>query len=238
MLAEDFGRPLRFGKLREEVPESEDMTQLVDHGIELLLRVFLEHLGVEKKVVPARIGKEGAGQHASGCVAVVALADRHLEVPGVVVLLELHWQRRAPVHERFADQLADLLPGSVRVLEVAQRPRLEPPAQRRVLVPERDEAARGIDDDVEHRAAVWRGMPDRIGDAPHALMVHMVGRRIRFRLPARARGERCVLRGGLHVLLPPGRSIDDAGQDQSMRRDAMLSCFRLRMMSGEQATVF
>src|SRR4051812_48949710 len=50
---ENFGRPLGLRQLRKEVPESEDMSKLVDDRIELLLGVFLEHLRIEEQVMPA-----------------------------------------------------------------------------------------------------------------------------------------------------------------------------------------
>ena len=168
MRPEDLRGPLRLAELGEEVPEPEDMADLVDQGLDLLLPALGEHLGIDHQLVAPLVGEEGAREHAAAEIALVALADHELEVPEIIVLGEPHRGGVAPRDQRVGEEPLDLRLGRHRVLERIERTLAEAPPEDRIRRPERDEALRGVDHDLVPRAAARRGEAAALGVADDA----------------------------------------------------------------------
>ena len=80
VLAKYLTRPRGFAEIGEKVPQSDNVTNFVDESFHLVLPDLREHPGVERQLVTAGVGKEGARQHASTGIAVVVLPHHDLEV--------------------------------------------------------------------------------------------------------------------------------------------------------------
>jgi hypothetical protein len=96
----------------------------------------------------ALIGKEGACQDAAGGRAVIAVANGDLEIPGFVLFGEADRASIAPIHQRLGEQRADRGFRRLWIPEAAKRLFLESPPQGYVAIPEGNETARGVDDQL------------------------------------------------------------------------------------------
>ena len=100
MGAEDLAWKRILADVGEEVPEAEDVADLVHQRFDLFLMRLREHLWIQNQLMAAGVRKEGAGQHAAVGITVVRPAHDDLEVPGIALFAELHRRRITPGKKR------------------------------------------------------------------------------------------------------------------------------------------
>jgi len=89
MCSDDDAGPLRFADVREEMSQSERVTDFMNERLHLLLSTLLEQFGIQLQLVTAGIGKKCARQHAAVDAAAVLLSHHDLEIPRILSLGKL-----------------------------------------------------------------------------------------------------------------------------------------------------
>src|SRR6185369_5854999 len=102
MCSDYHAGPLRFADVREEMSQSERVTDFMNECLHLLLSTLIEQFRIQLQLVTARIREKCARQHATVDAATVLLSHHDLDVPRVLSLGKLNRRRITPGQQSFA----------------------------------------------------------------------------------------------------------------------------------------